>query len=177
MRRLHFGCGPNRLPEPWENFDKDVDIRRDLPFATESAALIFAEHAIEHVPFVEGLGFLRECWRVLEPGGVLRFGFPDVTRFVFDRDVEDYLTFLRALRPKFIFEGRAAVFRFIMSGSGHMSCWTRSMAEAAVLAVGFTSSSAHHYGTSQTPDLHGIDGHHKTSRVASIETTVLEAKK
>lgn len=176
MRQLHFGCGPNRLPAPWENFDREVDIRRDLPFPTESARFIFAEHVIEHVEFVHGLAFLRECWRVLEPGGVLRFGFPDVTRFVFEADVKAYLNFLSMVSHGG-HSGRSDIYRFIMSGSGHRSCWVRSMAEAAVVAVGFSSVGACEYATSTRKELVGIDGHHKTSPVAIIETTVLEAKK
>ncbi len=79
---LHFGAGPNQLPEPWQNLNAEHDIRKRLKFADESASLILAEHVIEHVPWLQGFGFLQECRRVLEPGGVLRLAFPDVARFL-----------------------------------------------------------------------------------------------
>lgn len=174
--RLHFGCGPNKLPSPWQNFDRDVDIAKPLPFEDCSAACIFAEHVIEHVPFVDGLGFLTECRRVLVHGGVLRFGFPDVTRITNEESVQSYLQYLRGRRRRA--EGRADVFRFIMADSGHRSCWTREMGEAAVVAMGFRVVASPNYGESFFLDtLRGVDGHHKTSSVAHLETTVLEAQK
>ncbi len=178
MRRLHFGCGPNRLPEPWENFDRDVDITQPLPFPSSSARFIFAEHVLEHVPFLEGMCFLYDCCRVLEPGGILRFAFPDVTRLALSADVVTYAEFLRKrLGIRHGLEPRAEVFRFILLGSGHRSGWTRELGEAASLAVGFSFVNAASYGESIYKDLQGIEAHHKTSPVAILETTILEANK
>lgn len=79
---LNFGAGPNQLPAPWQNLNAEHDIRKPLQFEDASAQLILAEHVIEHAQFSQGYGFLSECVRVLAPGGVLRLGFPDVSRFV-----------------------------------------------------------------------------------------------
>jgi len=177
MRWLHFGCGPNKLPAPWENHDRDIDIARPLPFESSTARYIFAEHVIEHVPFVEGMAFLSECRRVLEPGGVLRFSFPDVTRFTSEWQVTEYCRYLIACR-RAAGAGRADVFRYIISGSGHRACWTGDMAWAVLIALGFTASARPDYGQSfYTQDLRDIDGHHKTSPVALLETSIFEATK
>lgn len=175
MRRLHFGCGPNRLPAPWENFDRDVNIAQPLPFEDSSAAFIFAEHVIEHVPFLEGMGFLRECLRVLVPGGVLRFAFPDVTRFESFQQTDEYLLFLKARNRRAATIGD--VFRFILLDNGHRACWTKDSGCAAAFAIGFGRVRVEQYGQSINPELSGIDGHHRTSPVALLETTVLEATK
>ena len=79
---LHFGAGLNQLPEPWLNLGPAHDIRKHLRFESDAAAAVVAEHVIEHIPFLQALGFFRECLRVLRPGGVLRVAFPDVSRFV-----------------------------------------------------------------------------------------------
>lgn len=87
--RLNLGCGPRRL-DGWVNVDgmrnenADVihDLRRRLPMARESAAVIVAEHVLEHFFTDEAKRFLRECWRVLEPGGVLRVVVPDAERLM-----------------------------------------------------------------------------------------------
>ena len=176
-RLLHFGCGPHEIGRPWENYDQDVDIRRPLPFPDLCAAFIFAEHVIEHVHFHEGLFFLRQCRRLLEPGGVLRFSFPDVTRFN-DSNLDLYLEFICSL-------GRAGAspadaYRFVLEGSGHLSCWTEQAGIVAALAAGFDHAEpAQGYGRSKHGLLDGIDGHHlsATLAAATIETTVLEAKK
>src|SRR6266850_3689498 len=85
--RLHFACGKVHLPD-WVNIDQQVDpdivdvswdLRRPLPLAHGSAEFIFHEHFLEHLTVQEGLALLRECHRLLMPGGVLRVAMPDLT--------------------------------------------------------------------------------------------------
>lgn len=175
-RLLHFGCGPHKLPRPWENFDAEVDIRKPLPFPDGSALFVFAEHVIEHVQFSEGMAFLRECQRVLQPSGTLRLSFPDVTRIT-NANTLLYLDFLRTLGVTADTQNDAR--RFILEGSGHLSCWTDLAAWHCLHAAGFSNVQRSHYGSSHVATLNGIDGHHLSSSLtaASIETTVLEATK
>lgn len=176
-RQLHFGCGPNRLPAPWENYDREVDISERLPFPNASARLLFAEHVIEHVPFLAGGAFLAECFRVLEPGGVLRFAFPDVENIMFSpaEDKAAYLEFVKA--RGYPAKDLADALRFLLFGSDHVAAWTGPIGTAAARAAGFSQCREVPYGTSEWPELAGIDGHHRWSSVAIIETTVLEATK
>jgi predicted SAM-dependent methyltransferase len=74
--------------------DLHLDLRRPLPFRDNSARYIYAEHFFEHLEYpnvVESMGwtleqpanpseamqFLRECRRVLAPGGILDIVVPD----------------------------------------------------------------------------------------------------
>jgi predicted SAM-dependent methyltransferase len=82
--QLHLGCGPN-LKEGWLNvdlFDSRADLQLDLretwPFQDNSIARIYSEHVFEHFEFhVEAPHFLREAFRVLEPGGEFDVVVPD----------------------------------------------------------------------------------------------------
>lgn len=83
--QLNLACGDNIKPG-WVNVDlcdpSPVDLRLDLteplPFADGSARTIYCEHFLEHLDFpTHARGFLREAFRVLEPGGVLSIGVPD----------------------------------------------------------------------------------------------------
>ncbi len=87
--RLHLACGKVRLPD-WINVDQDawdtVDVRWDLrlplPIADETAEFVYHEHFLEHLTVKEGLALLRECRRLLMPGGVLRVAMPDLAECV-----------------------------------------------------------------------------------------------
>lgn len=90
---LHLGCGgadapPERFPpadykEVRADLDPDLkgvvlaDIR-DIPFADDSFAAIYASHVLEHVHEHEVLKSLRECSRVLRPDGELVLVVPDI---------------------------------------------------------------------------------------------------
>ena len=187
-RFIQFGCGEHALPSPWENYDREVDIRKSLPFADNSARFLFAEHVIDYVLFAECLYFLRECYRVLQPGGVLRVCFPDVARFTgheFDdfedeelrtQRVADYRMFLEAKGHRADLDG---VFRYLLAGDGRRSSWTRELVEAALWACHFESMTAPDYGDSSLHELRGIDRRHFTvpESIAIAETTIIEATK
>jgi Flp pilus assembly protein TadD/predicted SAM-dependent methyltransferase len=60
--------------------DLTLDIRRGLPFGSDCCELIFSEHCFEHFDYPEPVThLLRECLRVLRPGGTLSFSVPDTT--------------------------------------------------------------------------------------------------
>ena len=86
---INIGCGPN-VEAGWVNVDAsrgpgiDVvwDLRQGLPFKDESASAIFGEHVIEHLPREDAQELLKECHRVLQPGGVLRLSTPDAGKYL-----------------------------------------------------------------------------------------------
>jgi predicted SAM-dependent methyltransferase len=86
--KLHLACGKHLLPG-WANTDLEgpaavikLDLRRPLPVADASLSFIYAEHFIEHIDLPAAARLLRECHRVLKPGGVLRLSTPDLARRV-----------------------------------------------------------------------------------------------
>lgn len=75
---LNIGCGDNYL-SGWINIDidskkadKNIDLRGPLPYQDNSISYIYNEHFIEHLTSNEAISFLKECYRVLKPGGVIR---------------------------------------------------------------------------------------------------------
>lgn len=82
---LNLGCG-TRIHPAWQNFDLNVtapgvrplDIRAPLPFPDSSADAVYHSHVLEHLDPHTGARFIRECRRILKPGGVLRIAVPDL---------------------------------------------------------------------------------------------------
>jgi predicted SAM-dependent methyltransferase len=106
--RLNLGSGfrPRQAPG-WINVDLShdadlqLDLREPLPFPDDSVAEIYTEHFVEHLNYPnqdestswqveapgrpsEVLSFLRECRRVLKPGGVFDVVVPDAECIVLE---------------------------------------------------------------------------------------------
>lgn len=60
------------------------DVRRRLPWPDASFSTVYASHLLEHLYHGEGKRLMRECYRVLKPGGVLRIVVPDLRAVIDD---------------------------------------------------------------------------------------------
>jgi SAM-dependent methyltransferase len=93
---LNLGCG-TRFHSAWTNIDftgatAEVishNLRHGLPYADDAAEVVYHSHVLEHFSRDDGRAFLRECRRVLKPGGIIRVVVPDLESIV--------ATYLRAL--------------------------------------------------------------------------------
>lgn len=81
--KLNIGCGLNRK-QGWVNIDlhPDVDLsldmREPIPLRENSATIIYSEHFFEHLDYPgPAQQFLKECYRILKPGGTFSVGVPD----------------------------------------------------------------------------------------------------
>lgn len=88
---LNLGCG-TRYRDGWINIDIEPagpgvirhDLSRGIPLAGESCSVVYHSHLLEHLRREDAIAFLRECRRVLEPGGVIRIATPDLERICRD---------------------------------------------------------------------------------------------
>lgn len=96
VRAVHLGAGGHHL-DGWINVDvlpDGADVLADfvhaLPFRSESVQFLHSEDLLEHLDLEAGKALLRECYRVLKPGGVMRLLTPDlralIQRVYIDRD-------------------------------------------------------------------------------------------
>lgn len=58
------------------------DLRRPLPWPDGSTDVVYSSHSLEHLELAHGRQLLRECHRILGPGGILRIVVPDLEHFV-----------------------------------------------------------------------------------------------
>jgi SAM-dependent methyltransferase len=57
-----------------------ADIRSGLPFVTDSMEYVVSIHALPELSYPDLVPALSELRRVLQPGGVLRLGLPDLEK-------------------------------------------------------------------------------------------------
>jgi len=84
-RHLHLGCGPKYLPgflnidgNLFNKIDLWLDVRNGLPFPSNTVDSIYSTHMFEHFYPDELQLLLRECLRVLKPGGGIRLIVPNL---------------------------------------------------------------------------------------------------
>jgi len=88
-RKLQLGAGEHPQ-DGWLNTDLHgygrgdelvhLDVRKPFPLPDASFDFVYSEHMLEHLTYAEGQRCLRECFRVLRPGGRIRIATPSLER-------------------------------------------------------------------------------------------------
>jgi SAM-dependent methyltransferase len=55
-----------------------ANLRAGIPFPDESFDVVYHSHVLEHLTKAAAADFLKECCRVLKPGGIIRVAVPDL---------------------------------------------------------------------------------------------------
>jgi predicted SAM-dependent methyltransferase len=58
------------------------DLRKGLPYDNDTFDVVYHSHLLEHLDRKRAPDFLRECRRVLKPGGILRVVVPDLALYI-----------------------------------------------------------------------------------------------
>jgi predicted SAM-dependent methyltransferase len=81
LHMLHI-TEANKIQVHWNPNIVIQDLRKPLPFRDCSVRVVYSSHVLEHMYFEDGQRLIRECFRVLEKGGVLRLVVPDLQSIV-----------------------------------------------------------------------------------------------
>jgi len=70
---------PKRLYDlPWPTNITVLDVRKGLPYKDNIVKYIYISHFLEHLSKKDAEYFLKECYRVMRKGGVIRIIVPDL---------------------------------------------------------------------------------------------------
>lgn len=194
VRKLQLGTGSN-VYEGWLNTDvydfrrKDevvyLDARKPFPLPDSSFDAVFSEHMIEHMTYSEGLHCLRECRRVLRPGGRIRVATPSVERMIrlYDPELTDLqLRYIRWAIDTWVEDADAYLPGFALNSMlrnfGHQFVYDGGTLRHALEAAGFVDIEEWPVGQSGEPELVGLERHMRSAaEFNELETIVLEARR
>jgi predicted SAM-dependent methyltransferase len=82
---LNVGCG-DKFHKAWTNIDMGSNsphvqvhnLLNGFPYGENQFDALYHSQVLEHFPKEKAAGFLRECFRVLKPGGIVRVVVPDL---------------------------------------------------------------------------------------------------
>lgn len=114
---------------------------------SESVDFVYTSHMLEHLPPADGLNCLRECRRVLKPGGVLRIAVPDLDKLVAAYDSSEPEPFLYA-----IFEANQT-----RSKNRHSWHYSSHSMERLTRECGFSGGATREFQLGRCPDLETLE--------------------
>jgi len=193
---LHIGAYENPLPG-WLNTDIEIrhpsvvylDATKPFPLPSDSFDYVYGEHLIEHLTYPNGLAMLRECCRVLRPGGIVRLATPslDVLVALFTPNkTEMQKRYIRFMSDTWLSHigtsSEALVVNNTFRNWWHQFIYDRSTLQAAMETAGLTAVGAYAYGESDVSALRGLESHGRDhgsegQAVAHYETMALEGTK
>ena len=150
---IHAGCG-DRFLEGWLNVDlPHYDLTRPLPWTDGTVKALFLEQVAESLTPEQLADFLKEAWRVLTPGGILRLAFTDTGRLA----AEAPAAWRRLMQQR---SGLSPLpgwgLEALMSREGQRSFWSADSLTGVLTLAGFTVTPCQP-GHSPTAELCGLE--------------------
>lgn len=190
--KLNIACG-GRILNGWINTDLEPEIKEciyldacnEFPFGNESIHFITCEQFIEHINPDQGQFFVKECYRILKPDGVLRIATPCIDRYIklFDTNA------LKEEDKKFITEfqkfhnlpevSAEIILNYMFYHWGHQNLYTKSALTALALKFNFKEVFQVRVNESKYEDLRNIEKHQEYygDFLNEYSTMVFELKK
>lgn len=184
--KIEVGAGRAKRTPDWILTDvtwftnQYMDATRTWPFPDNSASHIYADNMIEHVKMTQARSFLREAFRVLEPGGRIRLVTPDIGRFVASYVADDDNTkwhLRNGASRGYEMHHRVDILRSVFQDSGHHAgyLWDEEALHAELESAGFQCIERCEMGQSSDPLVAGLESREDNSDSPMI--LILEARK
>jgi predicted SAM-dependent methyltransferase len=145
-----------------------LDAADTFPLPDSSFDFIYSEHMIEHVAYDVGVNMLRECHRVLKPGGVVRIATPSLGMLLrvmtADRGPLEERYFRHSLSssvPNAPGPTNAFFVNNFMRNWGHTFIYDRETLRLAFEQAGFETITECEFGRSDYVQLRNLEHHER----------------
>jgi predicted SAM-dependent methyltransferase len=139
--------------------DVCANLAGGLPFANGVARLMHTEDFIDQLELEQAAEFLRECHRILIPGGVLRVLTPDMRKLahLYLNDPEQLKTMWKSfVGVPLALDTAGEIFNIGMRFAGHTFLYDEETFKALTVRCGFDARRVE-YQQSEVPELRGLD--------------------
>lgn len=159
-----------------DTFMLNFDLRQGIPAHDCSLSLVYHSHMYEHLSYVEGLAFTRECFRTLAPGGRLRVLVPDLELWI-DAYVKGKRFFFeeyrKVLDPE-IYVTNCAIFMGMLHNHEHKCGYDYETLKWILERTGFVDVKRTLYGSSTLEDIAMLEA---MDPLRIMETLCVECQK
>jgi SAM-dependent methyltransferase len=124
-----------------------LQLSKRFSYSSNFFAAVFTSHVLEHLYPSTAIHCLRECLRVLQPGGVLRIAVPDLDRLVREYDSAEPESFLQE------------IFQYGVGADKNSHHWHYNYANlrSRLLTLGFSRVTRCDFRVGSCPEVERID--------------------
>lgn len=124
------------------------DLSYGIPFCDNTADFVYSSHFLEHLFKSDAEVLLKESYRVLKPGGIIRVCVPDLQYAV---------SLYNSGQKEKMLDSYFFVEDMENSMARHKYMYDFELLETKLKEAGFTAVSRHNYREGKTPDLDVLD--------------------
>jgi SAM-dependent methyltransferase len=97
------------------------DLRNGIPANNDSLELVYHSHMLEHLSYVDGMNFLKECYRVMQPGSKMRILVPDLELWInaYTSDNKFFFNEYRKILDNDIYVTNGSIFMGMLHNHDH----------------------------------------------------------
>ena len=152
---------------PTGGFAFYYDLTQPLPFEDNSIEIIFSSHFIEHIHLIEAQQLIRESYRILKPGGIIRFITPDMDIWIdklYNKDIDFFQKYQEIITKHFgewhefaQLNTPLQMLNCMLFAWGHKWMWDFETLEKEFSKVGFKNIKKKNYLESNISDINNIE--------------------